>query len=278
MNLKVCTRCKEEKPATHEYWHRDKNKKDGLTPRCKECRNKQSKEYKKKNKKKISESGKKYYQKNKDRLSKKYQENKHKKAEYNKRYREKNKDQIRKQQKRWYESNKEKVAERDKEYYQKNRERYLEQMKKYRLENKEYFEEYNRKYYEENKDKINEQKREYYQENREMFIMWNQNRKALMAELPYTLTKEEWFIILAHFNHECAYCGISEEGLHQEHIIPVSKGGGYEKGNIIPACQNCNLSKHNKDLEDWYPKRESFTTERLDKIIEYQSKLVKEQI
>lgn len=40
MSIKTCTKCKEEKPATSEYFHNDKkSKKYGLNPRCKDCRN-----------------------------------------------------------------------------------------------------------------------------------------------------------------------------------------------------------------------------------------------
>lgn len=36
--LKRCTKCGEEKPATAEFWQRDAGKRDGLSPHCKDCR------------------------------------------------------------------------------------------------------------------------------------------------------------------------------------------------------------------------------------------------
>jgi 5-methylcytosine-specific restriction endonuclease McrA len=39
--------------------------------------------------------------------------------------------------------------------------------------------------------------------------------------------------------------------LHQEHHIPVAKGGGYTPNNILPACQSCNLSKGSRDPVEW---------------------------
>jgi len=35
--VKVCYKCKEEKPATAQFFYRDKSRKDGLTPRCRDC-------------------------------------------------------------------------------------------------------------------------------------------------------------------------------------------------------------------------------------------------
>lgn len=49
----------------------------------------------------------------------------------------------------------------------------------------------------------------------------------------------------------CAYCGVKEsevELLHVDHIVPLSKGGGGEKENLINVCKTCNSSKHNKPL------------------------------
>jgi hypothetical protein len=40
VEVKRCTRCREEYPATPEFFHRDKNRIDGLTPACATCRRK----------------------------------------------------------------------------------------------------------------------------------------------------------------------------------------------------------------------------------------------
>ena len=53
------------------------------------------------------------------------------------------------------------------------------------------------------------------------------------------------------FNHCCAYCGVNGD-LHMEHVIPISKGGEHHLGNIVPACQRCNFSKHTSEVQAWY--------------------------
>lgn len=74
-----------------------------------------------------------------------------------------------------------------------------------------------------------------------------QRRRADMAQLLNTLTEAEWQEILVEWGHRCAYCGQSEgqfrNVLQQEHVIPLSQGGGYTLANIVPACPRCNLKK-----------------------------------
>lgn len=68
------------------------------------------------------------------------------------------------------------------------------------------------------------------------------NRMARMVNLPFTLTEDEWNKTLSLFGGRCAYCD-AEGTLHKDHFIPPAMGGGYEAGNIIPACPTCNKKK-----------------------------------
>jgi 5-methylcytosine-specific restriction endonuclease McrA len=78
-----------------------------------------------------------------------------------------------------------------------------------------------------------------------------QTRLARLAALPATLTPEQWVETLEFFNYRCAYCGTDSGNLHQEHMIPLSRGGGYTKGNIVPACAVCNGRKGTKTAEEF---------------------------
>lgn len=68
------------------------------------------------------------------------------------------------------------------------------------------------------------------------------------------LTNEQWRELLGLFNFSCAYCG---KDIHvdptQDHVIPLSKGGLHSIDNIVPACRQCNSSKHDKI---WEPNRQ----------------------
>lgn len=72
--------------------------------------------------------------------------------------------------------------------------------------------------------------------------------KQRVAHLPRDLTYSEWQETLAYFDHRCAYCRRRRK-LQQEHVIPVSQGGGYTKANIIPACASCNYKKGGRTPE-----------------------------
>lgn len=127
-----------------------------------------------------------------------------------------------------------------------------------------------RKYYQENKEEISRKYREYLQTDRgrEMARLKEQRRRAREKRTIATLTLKQWESCLDHFNHKCAYCG-SEGNLQQEHFVPVSKGGEYTITNIIPACENCNYNKRDKDFFTWYKERNYYCLERKRKILKY---------
>lgn len=71
------------------------------------------------------------------------------------------------------------------------------------------------------------------------------------------LTEAEWEHILGEYRYRCAYCGCklgyAEDELSptQDHVIPLSRGGGHTKGNVVPACVHCNSVKCAKTPEEW---------------------------
>ena len=239
--MKTCTRCKMEKQATPEYFYRRKTSKDGLNSNCKDC----DKEYRKQ----------------------KQAKNKNKKFIYD--------DKI---MRTCVRCELEKPA--TPEYFSRERARMdglnswckecrREHNQIYKKENREYHLEYMRNHYKENKESYAEYSRRYHLKNPEVNRIGAQRRRDRMEQLPHTLTDEEWNDTLEFFNHSCAYCGVSDDSVGKEHIIPVVKGGGYTQDNIIPACQSCNLSKHVRDMEEWYVSCEYYDEERLNKILDY---------
>ena len=55
----------------------------------------------------------------------------------------------------------------------------------------------------------------------------------------------------------CAYCG-SDDRLSLDHLIPRSKTGKDDAGNIVWACRACNSSKCNLDMLRWMANRGEF--------------------
>lgn len=104
-----------------------------------------------------------------------------------------------------------------------------------------------------------------------------EKRRSFKNNLPYNLTEEEWENTLKYFNNSCAYCGMSNDdclkifnrNLEQDHVIPLSHGGGFTKFNIIPSCRSCNSSKYNKSLDDFFMSSNNFTKLMYDKILQF---------
>lgn len=53
------------------------------------------------------------------------------------------------------------------------------------------------------------------------------------------------FVVLARDGFACRYCGHRppDVALHVDHVVPEALGGLTEPGNLIPACDLCNLGK-----------------------------------
>jgi len=299
--FKVCTKCKNELEIT--MFSKDNKTKDKLCKQCKICQ----KEYREKNKEKISNDYKKYREKNREKLieynRKYYKNNTNKCRELSKRYKENNKEYYIIYGRQYHMENKEKLNEysRNKwninkdEINKKRRENYVytEEMKKrdriYYRKNLERIKIKNKNYYEENKDKCRELKakwrkenidryrkycREYYNKTKfirkeKIKIQWN-NRRVLVKNCEGNYTIEQWEKCLEFFEYKCAYSGkelADKETI--DHIIPLSKSGTNYIWNLCPCSGSCNSSKRNFELEDWYRKQEYFSQERLNKIYKW---------
>ena len=70
-------------------------------------------------------------------------------------------------------------------------------------------------------------------------------RKRKIAPLP-VIGQECRF---EEFEGLCAYC--PEPATTWDHIVPVSKGGITDPGNVVPCCSACNSSKRDRDVWEW---------------------------
>ncbi|KMP11246.1 HNH endonuclease [Candidatus Nitromaritima sp. SCGC AAA799-A02] len=52
--------------------------------------------------------------------------------------------------------------------------------------------------------------------------------------------------ILRRDNFTCQYCGVSNNLLTVDHILPKSRGGKTSWNNVVVACKPCNLKKGNQ--------------------------------
>lgn len=59
------------------------------------------------------------------------------------------------------------------------------------------------------------------------------------------------FQVLERDMFTCQYCGAKAPfvNLEIDHIVPVSKGGDNDLGNLITACEKCNQGKYNNEID-----------------------------
>lgn len=164
---------------------------------------------------------------------------KQRKSEYNRAYYSKNKERINESGKLWYEKNK------DTEHY------------------KELARGHSKQYYDRNKGTERKKRAD---------VLKGQRRRTRKNMLPATLTRDEWTDALHEFDGSCAYCG-ANGALQQDHFIAVSKGGGYTRDNIIPACRSCNASKNDKPFAEWYRTQSFYDPTREKHILNYIEKV-----
>jgi hypothetical protein len=73
------------------------------------------------------------------------------------------------------------------------------------------------------------------------------------------------------FGHcACAYCGEWSEKLTLDHVVPKSKGGPhFAKFNLVPACLDCNASKSNLPLFEWWRPQQTWSQHREDVLMSW---------
>ena len=51
----------------------------------------------------------------------------------------------------------------------------------------------------------------------------------------------------------CHYCGrsIPPKELTMDHVVPITRGGQSKKGNVVPACKECNTKKKQLLPMEW---------------------------
>lgn len=229
----VCGTCKRLFPATAEFFYRKSDSKNGLSSRCKICA-----------------------------------------REYDMRYRLMNIENRREYDKQWRINNLERAKRNQASWRGRNRERNAKRHADWQRANATRVNEKNRRWRAANKDKQDAAIKRWRLLNPDRNNAMQQRHRAAKRALPSTFTIEQWQECLEWWNNTCAYCGAQQSFwfvLEQEHVIPVSGGGGYTADNIVPACKSCNASKNNTPAIEWlihsYGKRKAKTI--INRINEY---------
>ena len=123
-DYKDCSKCGLSKLRSE--FHKDKQKKNGLTSQCKGCTAKRTARYRHENKEDIVKRKAIYYQNNKEEICKRgasrYQDNKEEILKKQASYYHKNKEKINERSRSYYLENKEEIAKMNADYYHRNKE------------------------------------------------------------------------------------------------------------------------------------------------------------
>ncbi|KAF6565418.1 HNH endonuclease [Paenibacillus sp. EKM202P] len=116
--------------------------------------------------------------------------------------------------------------------------------------------------------------RDWQRKNKDKLKLYRQKRFNKSHEI----TQDEWSRCLEYFEWKCAYCDMTQEihfavngqQLHRDHVI---HDGSNFIDNCVPACKECNSSKHDKELTEWYNKKFiHFDENRFAKVIQWVTK------
>jgi 5-methylcytosine-specific restriction endonuclease McrA len=75
-------------------------------------------------------------------------------------------------------------------------------------------------------------------------------RKRRIDAVVHDLTDAQWTALQEAWQG-CAYCGAVDRPLQRDCVLPISRGGRYTVGNVVPACASCNASKCNDEVTGW---------------------------
>jgi 5-methylcytosine-specific restriction endonuclease McrA len=173
-----------------------------------------------------------------------------------------NKDQKREYDRLRYLALREETRKRQEKYYRANIDAIRRRMRRYNAEHRERKREYNKRYRQSNIEKLKAHDREYRKLHPDKMRMQSHKKHARKRALPRDFNAADWIRSLIYFHGVCAYCGHPasfldrDQVLHHDHFIPLSQGGPYTVDNILPACQNCNLSKHHQNPKEWLIKNQ----------------------
>jgi len=270
---KRCTDCKQVLPATNEYYYWQKIYPSGnyrLTSKCKQC---------------ISKDQKKYYAENSDYVKARVQD-----------YVKRNPELIKQRRKAQYDADPEVAKQAAKKWREENSERKKQNDREYALKHPDKQAEAKKRYVERHPERALQSKRDWRkcnpQKMRILTTNWRRKnpyetraiklrRRARERSLPADFSGADWERALTYFNERCAVCGREPEGnlvLAADHWIPLMKGGGTTKDNIIPLCHSqrgneygCNNTKSHRDALEWltYYFREEKALEVLERISHY---------
>ena len=140
--------------------------------------------------------------------------------------------------------------------YPKIAEKHREKSKRYAENNIDKVRAYRKRHYQENAIERRQKTREWCKSNPEQTKLnkkaYKQRRRAILAQVENTLTRDDIKRQYDNQNGRCYYCK-KKVGLnyHVDHVLPLALGGDNTSENIVIACPFCNVSKGYKTIQEF---------------------------
>ena len=149
--------------------------------------------------------------------------------------------------KKWKQANPEKVTESNAASQKRRKEKVNANSRKWRSRNKQRVQEINGRFNQKNPGYSAEACRKWRAKNVEKSRSYPKKRRALQEQAAtYFVTDSD----LKSLEAPCFACA-STDSVHQDHIIPITRGGTHGIGNLRPMCKPCNSSKHGLTWTEW---------------------------
>ena len=87
--------------------------------------------------------------------------------------------------------------------------------------------------------------------------VYTARRRSRLLGMSEHFSNAQWIEICERFGYRCPGCG-KRKRLGPDHIIPLSKGGTDDIGNIQPLCLPCNIAKGNRIIVCFLPWRKHY--------------------
>lgn len=149
---------------------------------------------------------------------------------------------------KWREANPDLAAESTRKWRAAHRDQAKETARKWREVNRDHVVAYSRQWREANSVHVKESKGEWDRANLDRGRVYQANRRARKLNNGGSFTDLEWAALCEKHRNRCLRCGVGGR-LTVDHVIPLSKGGGSDIGNLQPLCFSCNASKRDKSTD-----------------------------
>lgn len=232
MTSKACSKCGETK-AVDGGFYKDKSRKSGLYPHCKDCVRAKTKKWAQDNPERVAAYRANYIEVNREKV-----------AEYKRAHYKANRDEILSRQREYRDANRAQIAERERERRSRPeaRAKQAEYMRRWASENREYVSDYRAKYYAANKAALSERAAAYRLAN--PHLKWESYYRERAEQYGFShlipsmqsFTRED--LIWLH-GDRCYHCGGDWDQL-DHWPLAVSQGGMHALFNAVPSCADCN--------------------------------------